>query len=90
MDGVGETALIVRDTQAVAVNPSSGDPRELSGVTGSVTLPQASDLIGVPNIRTETIVGDARALHFRSGDVLFKPFYEAYGRHSVYLDVTLK
>ena len=38
----------------------------------------------------KSIEGDARALRFRSGDVLFKPFYETYGSHSVYLDVTLK
>lgn len=57
LDGVGETARVARDAQAVAVNPSSGGPRKLSGVTGSVTLRQSSDLIGVPNIRTETIVG---------------------------------
>ena len=29
-------------------------------------------------------------LRFAIGDVVLKPFYETYGRHSVYLHVTLK
>lgn len=36
-----------------------------------------------------TIQGDAKTLHFRLGDVDFKPFFESYGNYSVYLDVTL-
>lgn len=36
------------------------------------------------------IVGDPRTLHFSVGDASLKPFYECYGRYSVYLDVTLK
>ncbi|TKC06699.1 hypothetical protein FA048_15975 [Pedobacter polaris] len=39
---------------------------------------------------SKTIQGDPKALQFTIGDVVFKPFYETYGRHSVYLDVTLK
>ncbi len=57
LDGVGETSRVAGRAQAVAVNPPSDGRRELSGVTGSVTQPQASDLVGVPNTRTETIVG---------------------------------
>jgi DUF1680 family protein len=37
-----------------------------------------------------SITGDSATLRFSIGDVEFKPFYETYGRHSVYLDVTLK
>jgi len=39
---------------------------------------------------SKSISGDARQLHFNIDGVVFKPFYETYGRHSVYLDVTLK
>ncbi len=38
----------------------------------------------------KSIKGDARKLEFTIDDVVFKPFYETYGRHSVYLDVRLK
>jgi len=38
----------------------------------------------------KSIGGDPSALRFRIGDVTLKPFYETYGHHSVYLDVTLK
>jgi DUF1680 family protein len=34
--------------------------------------------------------GDPGTLCFTVNDVTFKPFYETYGRHSVYLDVTLE
>jgi len=34
--------------------------------------------------------GDPGALHFFANGVNFKPFYETYDRHSVYLDVTLE
>lgn len=37
-----------------------------------------------------SIKGDPQKLEFTVGDVVFKPFYESYGRHSVYLDVNLK
>ncbi len=33
------------------------------------------------------ITGDSKALRFQIGDVAFRPFYESYGRYSVYLDV---
>jgi len=36
------------------------------------------------------IKGNPSTLEFKIDDVVFKPFYETYGRHSVYLDVTLK
>jgi len=36
------------------------------------------------------ITGDPHSLQFSIGDTRFKPFYETYGRNSVYLDVTLK
>ncbi|MEJ7559639.1 MAG: beta-L-arabinofuranosidase domain-containing protein [Pedobacter sp.] len=39
---------------------------------------------------SKSIKGDASELQFSIDDVVFKPFYETYGRHSVYLDVTLK
>lgn len=39
---------------------------------------------------SKTIKGDASQLEFQIEDVVFKPFYDTYGRHSVYLDVTLK
>lgn len=38
----------------------------------------------------KSISGDASLLQFNIDGVIFKPFYETYGRHSVYLDVTLK
>lgn len=38
----------------------------------------------------KSIKGDPQSLQFTIDDVVFKPFYETYGRHSVYLDVTLK
>lgn len=38
----------------------------------------------------KSIKGDPGQLTFTIGDVVFKPFYDTYGRHSVYLDVTLK
>ena len=37
-----------------------------------------------------SIKGDPKELNFTIEDVVFKPFYNSYGRHSVYLDVTLK
>ena len=37
-----------------------------------------------------SISGDPHTLRFEAGAVSFKPFYETYGRHSVYLDVTLE
>jgi DUF1680 family protein len=46
-----------------------------------VTL-DASDL-------SRSIAGDPAALRFKIGDVVLKPFYESFGRHSVYLHVTL-
>jgi len=39
---------------------------------------------------SRSIKGDPRQLEFTIDGVVFKPFYETYGRHSVYLDVTLK
>jgi len=38
----------------------------------------------------KSITGDPATLHFSIDGVAFKPFYETYGRHSVYLHVTLK
>lgn len=38
----------------------------------------------------KTIKGDRQQLQFTVDDVVFKPFYESYGRYSVYLDVRLK
>jgi uncharacterized protein len=37
-----------------------------------------------------SIDGDSGTLRFTIGDAVLKPFYETYGRHSVYLHVTLK
>lgn len=39
---------------------------------------------------SKSIKGDPQQLQFTIDDVVFKPFYETYGRHSVYLDVELK
>ncbi len=39
---------------------------------------------------SKSISGDAELLEFEIDGIVFKPFYETYGRHSVYLDVTLK
>lgn len=39
---------------------------------------------------SKSIKGDPQKLEFTIGDIVFKPFYETYGRHSVYLDVKLK
>jgi len=38
----------------------------------------------------KTIQGNPKELNFTIDGVHFKPFYDTYGRHSVYLDVTLK
>jgi hypothetical protein len=38
----------------------------------------------------KSITGDPSTLRFSIGDVTLKPFYETYGHHSVYLDVTLE
>lgn len=38
----------------------------------------------------KSIKGSPQQLQFTIDDVVFKPFYETYGRHSVYLDVKLK
>lgn len=39
---------------------------------------------------SKSIQGDPSKLEFTIDGVMFKPFYETYGRHSVYLDVKLK
>jgi hypothetical protein len=39
---------------------------------------------------SKSISGDPEQLQFIIDGVVFKPFYDTYGRHSVYLDVTLK
>jgi DUF1680 family protein len=39
---------------------------------------------------SKSIKGDPKQLQFTIDDVIFKPFYETYGRHSVYIDVKLK
>ena len=39
---------------------------------------------------SKSISGDAEQLQFNIDGVIFKPFYETYGRYSVYLDVILK
>jgi DUF1680 family protein len=39
---------------------------------------------------SKSIKGDPERLEFTIGDVAFKPFYESYGRYSVYLDFLLK
>ena len=41
------------------------------------------------NDLSRSISGDPAALRFTIGDVVLKPFYETFGRHSVYLHVTL-
>jgi DUF1680 family protein len=38
----------------------------------------------------KSITGDFSTLHFSINGVTLKPFYEIYGRHSVYLDVSLE
>jgi len=39
---------------------------------------------------SKSISGDPERLLFNIDGIVFKPFYETYGRYSVYLDVTLK
>jgi uncharacterized protein len=39
---------------------------------------------------SKSITGDPKKLEFVIDGVTYKPFYDTYGRHSVYLDVTLK
>ncbi|WP_246850231.1 beta-L-arabinofuranosidase domain-containing protein [Rufibacter roseolus] len=39
---------------------------------------------------SKSIKGDPQQLQFTIDGVVYKPFYESYGRHSVYLDVNLK
>jgi hypothetical protein len=38
----------------------------------------------------KSITGNPRTLRFDIGGVMFRPFFEMYGRHSVYLDVRLR
>ena len=38
----------------------------------------------------KSIQGDAASLRFQLGDLRLRPFFETYGRYSVYLDVTLE
>jgi DUF1680 family protein len=38
----------------------------------------------------KSITGDPKTLKFSVGDLTFRPFYESYGRYSVYLDVKPK
>jgi uncharacterized protein len=38
----------------------------------------------------KSISGDPATLRFNIGDVEFKPFYETFGRHSVYLEMTFQ
>lgn len=38
----------------------------------------------------KSIQGDPFALEFNYNGIVFKPFYQTYGRHSVYLDVSLE
>lgn len=38
----------------------------------------------------KSVSGDPGKLEFKIDSVVFRPFYESYGRYSVYLDVTLK
>jgi len=39
---------------------------------------------------SKTITGDPSKLEFSIDGISYKPFYESYGRYSVYLDVLLK
>jgi DUF1680 family protein len=39
---------------------------------------------------SKSITGDPSKLEFSIDGVVYKPFFDTYGRHSVYLDVTLK
>ena len=39
------------------------------------------------NDMSKSIVGDPATLRFQMGDLRLKPFFESYGRYSVYLDV---
>lgn len=39
---------------------------------------------------SKSIKGDPSKLEFTIGDAVFKPFYDTYGRHSVYLNVDLR
>ncbi|NLE34166.1 MAG: hypothetical protein GX622_03610 [Bacteroidales bacterium] len=39
---------------------------------------------------SSSITGDPSTLEFMIDGVVYKPFFDTYGRHSVYLDVTLK
>lgn len=39
---------------------------------------------------SKSIAGNPATLEFNIGEVKFKPFYDSYDRHSVYLNVTLK
>jgi DUF1680 family protein len=42
-----------------------------------------------PQNLEQLITGDPSTLRFQIGDVKFRPFFETYSRHSVYLDVIL-
>ena len=38
----------------------------------------------------KSITGDPSTLRFKAGDAVLKPFFESYGRHSVYLNIVRK
>ncbi|MBE0673838.1 MAG: hypothetical protein IH591_04170, partial [Bacteroidales bacterium] len=39
---------------------------------------------------SKSISGDPAKLEFTVDGVVFKPFFDTYGRHSVYLNIALK
>ncbi len=39
---------------------------------------------------SKSLSGDPSTLHFKVGDAELRPFYESYGRYSVYFDTTMK
>jgi DUF1680 family protein len=52
-----------------------------------VTLPQVRAVTLNLADLSKSISGDPATLRFKIGDVTLKPFYESYGRYSVYFDV---
>ena len=61
-----------------------GTPMSASGAADLTAIFRAAEDIA------KSITGDPAALRFTINGVAFKPFYESYGRYSVYLNVALK
>ena len=72
------------------------DQQNIASVMYGPIVLAAQETVALPAYRAvllnltdmaKSVTGDPSKLEFKVGDVLFKPFYESYGRYSVYVDV---